>query len=145
MKLFLKVAIIGALVGFLVLIRMYEYRFFYDPFMFFFEESFRAGTQLDIPPSYYFNVFLRFLLNMIISLLILYVTFESKGMVKFAVIVYSSFFLVLFPLFIYLMQQIQPEDYLAAFYVRRFLVHPVLILILLPAFYYYKLKTAPQD
>lgn len=142
MRLILKVAVIGALVGILVLIRMYEYSFFYDPFMYFFEQSFKDGSQLNIPAEYYFNVFLRFIFNSLISLLILFITFESKGMVKFAVIVFLGFFIVLFPLFIYLMHHVQTEDYLAAFYVRRFLVHPVLILILLPAFYYYKLKTA---
>ena len=144
MRLVIKVAVIGALVGLLVLIRMYEYRFFYDPFMYFFEQSYRDGTQFEVPAEYYFNVFLRFMLNTLVSLIILYVTFESKGMIKFALIIYAGFFLVLFPLFIYLMMHVQPEDYLAAFYVRRFLVHPVLILILLPAFYYYKLKSRHQ-
>ena len=145
MRLIFKVALIGALVGLLVLIRMFEYRFFYDPFMYFFEQAFRDGTQLEIPGEYYFNVFLRFVLNTLISLLILFITFQSKGMVKFAVLIYVGFFTVLFPLFIYLMHHVQPEDYLAAFYVRRFLVHPVLILILLPAFYYYKLKNATNS
>lgn len=145
MKLAIKVAIVGALVGVLVLIRMYEYRFFYDPFMYFFEQSFQEGTQLQVPTEYYFNVFLRFLLNTIVSLVILYVTFESGAMIKFATIIYAAFFVVLFPLFIFLMHHVSPDDYLAAFYVRRFLVHPVLVLILLPAFYYYRLqKTAEK-
>lgn len=145
MRLAVKVAIIGALVGVLVLIRMYEYRFFYDPFMYFFEQSFQEGTQLKVPTEYYFNVFLRFILNTVVSLIILFVTFKSVAMIKFATLIYAGFFVVLFPLFIFLMHHVSPNDYLAAFYVRRFLVHPVLVLILLPAFYYYRLQRTAGD
>ena len=90
----------------------------------------------------FFNVFLRFLLNTIISLTILYVAFRNWSIIKFASLIFTAFFVVLFPLFVYLMQNVTPDDYLAAFYVRRFLAHPVLILILLPAFFYYRLQKA---
>ncbi|MGB7785869.1 MAG: exosortase F system-associated protein [Salinimicrobium sp.] len=138
MKPWLKISIILLLVGLLALVRMYEYSFFYDPFMYFFEVDFK--DELDIPAWMFFNVFLRFLVNTFISLLILYVAFRSKGIIKFAGIIYVGFFLVLFPLFIYLMSHIHTDNYLPAFYVRRFLAHPVLVLILLPAFYYYRLQ-----
>jgi exosortase F-associated protein len=142
MKLILKIGVIGVLVSLLVLVRLYEYRFFYDPFMYFFEQAFRATGDLNFPPHMFFNVFLRFLLNTVISLTILYVAFRSWSIIKFAGIIYTGFFIILFPLFIYLMQNVTPHDYLAAFYVRRFLAHPLLILILLPAFYYYRLQKA---
>ena len=138
----LKIMIILGLVGVLALIRLYEYRFFYDPFMYFFEQAFREGSTLDFSNQMFFNVFLRFFLNTLISLLILWVAFRSRGIIKFAALIYAGFFIILFPLFIYLMHIVSPDDYLAAFYVRRFLAHPLLILILLPAFYYYKLTTA---
>ncbi len=141
---FLKMGLIALLVCLLVLIRLYEYRFFYDPFMYFFEQAFRSTGDLHFPPRMFFNVFLRFLLNTVISLAILYVAFRSWGIIKFAGIIYALFFLVLFPVFFYLMQNVEPEEYLAAFYVRRFLAHPVLILILLPAFYYYRLQNGPE-
>lgn len=135
-----KLLIIGFLVILLAMIRMFEYQFFYDPFMHFFENAFRPHESLDFPPKMFFNVFLRFLLNTVISLLILLVAFRSWGIIKFASLIFISFFVVLFPLFIYLMQHVTPDDYLPAFYVRRFLAHPVLILILLPAFFYYRLQ-----
>ena len=135
-----KVAIISFLVGLLALIRMYEYQFFYDPFMYFFEQAYQSGTTLDIPNKLFLNVFFRFLLNTLISLFILWVAFKSKGIIKFAALIYAAFFIVLFPVFIYLMHHVEPNDYLAAFYVRRFLAHPLLILILLPAFFYYRLQ-----
>lgn len=139
MKIAGKITIILVLVAVLVFIRLYEYRFFYDPFMYFFEQAFQRGETLDFNTSMFLNLFLRFLLNTFISLAILWVAFENLGIIKFAGLIYACFLLVLFPLFIYLMNHIDPKDYLAAFYVRRFLAHPLLILLLLPAFYYYKL------
>ncbi|MFV8836786.1 exosortase F system-associated membrane protein [Salinimicrobium soli] len=140
MRGFRKIAIIGLLIGILALIRLYEYRFFYDPFMYFFEQKYQAGEGIDFPAYMFLNVFWRFLLNTIISLLILFVAFRSKSIIKFSALIYLGFFVVLFPVFIYLMNHVQPDEYLAAFYVRRFLAHPVLVLILLPAFYYYRLQ-----
>lgn len=144
MKLLMKLIIIGSLVGLLVLIRMVEYRFFYDPFMYFFSSG-SSAAEIPYPKMLFFNVFLRFLLNTLISLAILWVAFRKTAIIKFAALLYAVFFIVLFPFFIYLMHQVTLEDYLAAFYVRRFLVHPVLILLLLPAFYYYRLKSPSEE
>lgn len=138
-SLIIKLGIIALLVGLLVLIRMYEFQFFYDPFMHFFSYAFQSPGDLKYSLEMFFNIFLRYFLNSIFSLGILFVAFRSKGIVKFASLVYILFLLVLLPLFVLLMQSVTPDDYLAAFYVRRFLAHPVLILILLPAFYYYRL------
>ena len=144
MRIVFKILIILVLVGVLALIRLYEYSFFYDPFMYFFEQAFQRGEDLELTTGMFFNLFLRFLLNTFISLIILWVAFRSWGIIKFASLIFAGFFFVLFPLFIYLMQHVRPEDYLAAFYVRRFLAHPLLILILLPAFYYYSLSTGAK-
>ncbi|WP_029037797.1 exosortase F system-associated membrane protein [Salinimicrobium xinjiangense] len=140
MKAVTKIAIIIVLVGVLALVRLYEYRFFYDPFMYFFERAYQSGETINYSFGMFFNVFLRFLINTFLSLLILWVAFQNRGIIKFAALIYAGFFVVLFPLFVYLMHHVQPQDYLAAFYVRRFLAHPLLILILLPAFYYYRLS-----
>lgn len=136
---YLKMFLIGSLVAVLALIRMYEYQYFYDPFMYFFERAFQEQQEYHFSIRMFFNVFLRFLLNTMVSLTILYVAFKNWGIIKFGAVIYAIFFVVLFPLFVWLMQNVTPDDYLAAFYVRRFLAHPVLILILLPAFYYYRL------
>ena len=140
MKGVVKIIIILGLVGVLAMIRIYEYRYFYDPFMYFFERAYRSGETIDYTFEMFFNVFLRFSLNTIVSLLILWVAFRSWGIIKFSCLVFAAFFIILFPLFIYLMEHVQPQEYLAAFYVRRFLAHPLLVLILLPAFYYYRLS-----
>lgn len=145
MRAAIKILIILGLVGVLAMVRLYEYRFFYDPFMYFFERAYQSGETINYSFGMFFNVFLRFLVNTFISLLILWVAFQSRGIIKFAGIIYAGFFIVLFPLFVYLMHHVQPQDYLAAFYVRRFLAHPLLILILLPAFYYYRLQRSVPE
>lgn len=145
MRVAIKILIILVLVGVLALIRLYEYSFFYDPFMYFFEQAFQKGETLDFTSAMFLNLFLRFLLNTLVSLTILGIAFSNWGIIKFASLIYAGFFLVLFPLFIYLMHHVDPRDYLAAFYVRRFLAHPLLILILLPAFYYYRLTTGVKE
>ncbi|MCC8360920.1 exosortase F system-associated membrane protein [Salinimicrobium sediminilitoris] len=145
MKGVVKIIIILGLVGVLALIRVYEYKFFYDPFMYFFEQAYQSGETIDFSFEMFFNVFLRFSLNTLVSLLILWVAFQSWGIIKFSGVIYLTFFIVLFPFFVYLMHHVQPQDYLAAFYVRRFLAHPLLILILLPAFYYYRLQRSVAD
>jgi exosortase F-associated protein len=135
-----KIIIILGLVGVLAMIRLYEYRFFYDPFMYFFEKAYQSGDTIDYSCQMFFNVFLRFFLNTLVSLLILWVAFRSWGIIKFSALIYAAFLVVLFPIFVYLMHHVEPGQYLAAFYVRRFLAHPLLILILLPAFYYNRLS-----
>lgn len=144
MKKYWKIPVVGVLIFLLVLVRMYEYQIFYDPFMYFFAGANMTGSPLEYPPELFFNVILRFLINTAISLAILYIVFQSKSVLRFAAVLYGLFFLMLFPAFIFLIYQAEPDNYLAVFYVRRFLVHPVLLLILLPAFYYQQLNAKAE-
>lgn len=139
MKKFWKIPVLLVLLILLVLVRMLEETFFYDPFMHFFQGCMCEDPEV-FPGQWYFNVALRFLINTLISLAIIYVVFQSKAAVKFSALLYLILFVILFPLFIYLMEHVQKDDYLAVFYVRRFLVQPILILLLLPALYYQRLK-----
>lgn len=139
MNKYLKIASLLVLVLLLVLVRMYENALFYDPFMHFFQGCLEMEEQL-FPGHWYLNVALRYLVNTIVSLAIIYVVFEDKGAVKFSAFLYLILFLVLYPLFIYLMERVEREDYLFVFYVRRFLVQPLLILLLLPALYYQQFR-----
>ncbi len=134
-----KIPVIGLLIILLVLVRMFEYELFYDPFMLFYRHGYSSVPDA-YPASLFFNVSLRYVINALISLAILYVVFGSRSVLKFSALLYAGLFLLLFPVFIYLIHHMREDDFLAAFYVRRFLVHPLLILILLPAFYYQRLR-----
>lgn len=136
----LKIVIVIGLFVLLVLIRANE-AIFGDPFIYYFKYDYLVGEQ----PEYNFwglllSHSLRYDLNAIISLVILYVIFESEELIKFSLIIYVIGFLVLFPMYYLLIQYMDASNYQAAFYVRRFLIHPIFVLILIPAFYYNRLR-----
>ena len=140
-----RALLLVVLVGLLVAIRSFGHEFFYDPFMYFFEENYVDTRELDFPLSLHFNLLLRYLLNAVVSIGILYVALKDSEIVKFCSLLYLGFLLVLYPLFVYLMNHSGPGDYLPAFYVRRFLAHPLLVLLLLPAFLYQKIRERNQQ
>ncbi|MBT8296408.1 MAG: exosortase F system-associated protein [Gramella sp.] len=132
---------IGLLVLLLAGIRFFEEALFYDPLIEFFKSDYLLGI---IPPmdmaKLMMNLSLRFILNTILSLGIIYVSFRDINILKFSAILYGLLYIVATSAFIYLVLNIERDHYLALFYVRRFLIHPLFLLILLPAFYYYRLK-----
>ena len=138
MKLGWRIGFIAVLIGFLVLVRQYEQQFFYDPMMAFFNKEYGAGEE--IPLQWLLNLVLRFLINSIVSLGILYLFFQKLSVVKFSALLFFLLFAVLFPAFVILVREVTSDNYLSVFYVRRFLIHPVLLLLLIPAFFYQKMK-----
>ena len=132
---------IGLLVIMLAAIRLFEEQLFYDPLIHFFRSDYLTGKIPEIKFGLLLgNLGLRYLVNTLISLVIIYLAFRDKQIMKFAGLLYGILFVICFTLFVFLMINIENEHYLALFYVRRFLIHPLFILILLPAFYYYRLR-----
>lgn len=132
---------ISFLVGLLVLVRFFEDSLFYDPLIHFFERDYLYGNVPEIEMSrLLFFLIIRYTLNTLISLLIIYVAFLDLEIVKFASILYALLFLMGGGIFTVMLFNLDYLDYMALFYVRRFLIHPLFVLILLPAFYYYRLK-----
>lgn len=125
----------------LVLIRAFEDLLFYDPYLTFFENDY---LYIDSPrrevAKLVLNTSLRFLLNTLLSLGILFVIFKDKSIIKFSVIVYSLAYLLLLIPFLYFVINPKQEDYYLFFNIRRFLIQPIGLILLLPAFYYYKLN-----
>ncbi|MCM4161015.1 exosortase F system-associated protein [Antarcticibacterium flavum] len=135
-----RVAGISLLVGLLVLIRYFEHKLFYDPLIhFFYSDYLNGGVPNFETTRLLLNVVFRYFLNSLISLGIIYIAFFDRNILKFSVLLYSLLFFLCFPVFMFLVFTIENENFLALFYVRRFLIHPVFIIILLPAFYYYRL------
>ncbi|QYA25301.1 exosortase F system-associated protein [Gramella sp. MT6] len=136
-----RIVEIGLLVLLLAAIRFFEQELFYDPLI----QFFKSDYLLDIIPpmdmaKLMFNLTLRFWLNTIISLAIIYISFRDLNILKFSAVLYAILYVLATIVFIFLVLNIEREHYLALFYVRRFLIHPLFLLILLPAFYYYRLK-----
>ncbi len=127
------------LLGLLVSIRAFEDDWFYDPFINYFKEEFshlKYPNYNEIP--LFLNWIFRYLLNSIFSLAIIYVIFQEVRMVKF-----SAFLLTLFLIFLLLgmfilLHYFDEEKKMILFYVRRFLIQPLFLLLFIPAFYYQK-------
>src|SRR5690606_9671056 len=127
------------LVGLLVLIRVFEEQLFYDPYLAFFKNDY---LYIDSPRQEVFKLAafttLRYVLNTVISLGILFVLFKDLSIIKFLVLVYALLYVVFMSLFLYFVIQPKQEDYYLFFNVRRFLIQPLIALLLIPAFYYHK-------
>ena len=136
-----KYILLFVLFGMLVLIRVFENELFYDPYLTFFQNDY---LYIDSPRREIFKLSaftsLRYWLNTVISLGILYVVFKDKSMVKFSIIIYIVSFVVLILIYLYFVVNPKQEHYYLFFNMRRFLIQPIILLVLLPAFYYYKLK-----
>ena len=122
-------------------IRFFENDPFYDPYLQFFKSDY---LYIDSPrrETFKLSMFtsLRYVMNALISLFVLYLVFRDKGILKFSTILYVISYLILMALFLYFVINPRQEDYYLFFNIRRFLIQPLILLILLPAFYYDKIK-----
>jgi len=138
-----KTTIFGVimLVSLLVLIRAFEGQLFYDPFLIYFEGDY---INLPLPEFDNFKLFLglsfRFLLNSTLSLGILYFLFKDKGMIAFSSILYLFLFVILMVAFFCMLHFFKNQENLLLFYVRRFLIQPLFLILFVPAFYYQKMR-----
>ena len=130
-------AIIGILVIALLLIRMFEKELFYDPFL----DFFHGDTQNKIIPEFntiklFLGLLYRYFMNSMFTVLIVYFLFKDISIVKLTSFLLSLFFVVLIVIFFSLLHFSQSSDYLFVFYVRRFLIQPLFLILFVPAFYY---------
>ena len=125
----------------LVAIRGFEDVLFYDPYLTFFENDYLYidSPRREVAKLVLFTTF-RFFLNTIASIGILFLFFNDKTIIKFSVLLYTLAYLVLLIPFLYFVINPKQEDYYLFFNVRRFLIQPILLILLLPAFYYHRLK-----
>ena len=126
----LDIAIIGILVIALLLIRMFEKELFYDPFL----DFFHGDTQNKIIPEFntiklFLGLLHRYFMNSIFTVLIVYFLFKDISIVKLTSFLLSLFFVVLIVIFFSLLHFSQSSDYLFVFYVRRFLIQPLFLIL----------------
>ena len=126
----------AGLIFLLALVRVFESEF-YDPFLEYFKADY---LKLPFPDYHGFQLFgsmlLRYSLNTLFSLGIIYVLFKDKMLVKFAAFLYLFFFIVLIIVFFSILSFSDESDTFILFYVRRFLIQPLFLLLFVPAFYY---------
>lgn len=135
----LRIAVVIVLVLLLACVRAFENILFYDPFLTYFKTD---NTNLPFPE--FDNLKLaaglgfRYFLNTILSLGIIYVAFKDFELIKFATVLYILLFIVLMLLFFGVLHFSNHENHFLLFYIRRFLIQPLFVILFLPAFFYQK-------
>lgn len=124
---------ISGLIG----VRVAEEYLFYDPFLLYFKES---SIRMPFPDFNWSHLVLnhiyRFLLNLIFSSAVMYALFSNRQWMFQAVFLMLIIFAVTFSLYLYSLHIEFRLGELFSFYMRRFVIHPVSLLILVSIFYY---------
>ncbi len=119
------------------LIRVFESKIFYDPFTAYYKTNyFEKETPNYELLAIITNTFVRYLINSIISIFILFIAFRKKEIIRFSILFYSILFIILISIYTITLLNFSDDLKQVFFYIRRFLIQPIFILILLPAFYY---------
>jgi len=134
-----KIVFVLFLVFVLVAIRAFESSLFYDPFIAYFKSEYLKKAYQDYNGFLLFlNYFFRYLLNSIISLFIIYVLFKDVVMIKFTSVLLVFFLIVLLVLLYLDLVFLGETQKMLLFYIRRFLIQPIFLLLFVPAFYFQK-------
>ena len=83
----------------------------------------------------------RFLINTFLSFLVIYIAFKEMKFIKVSFIIYGVVFLITITALVVVINIYEPRFAMLLFYIRRFLIQPFLLLLVLPAFYYHKKLT----
>lgn len=123
----------------LVAVRIFEDRLFYDPFL----EYFHAvGMQAEFPKvewiSLILNYLFRFSLNLMLSAIVVHFIFNNKKWTFQAIVLMLIVFAITFPIYLYCISTNFDVGYLFSFYMRRFVIQPLILLLIIPLFYYRK-------
>ncbi|PXY45318.1 exosortase F system-associated membrane protein [Flavobacterium hydrophilum] len=131
-----KIIIAILIVLCLGIVRALENQLFYDPFQVYFESDFK---ELLFPHVDHFKLFtgllFRYVLNTVLSLILIYALFRDIEILKFSAFLYVFFLVVLFGMFFIILECFPNANWLL-FYVRRFIIQPIFLLLFVPAFYY---------
>lgn len=130
----------------LAMVRLFESEIFYDPLLQYFKGSYQQESVPEMNFQLLFlNIAFRYLLNTILSLALLYVIFNDKQMLKFTAVLYLIFFVVLISILLFALSNEDPDKMLV-FYIRRFLIQPIFILLFIPGFLFQEyVSRKPED
>lgn len=139
LKKIITVFLIGLCVSALAFVRFFEETLFYDPFLGYFKNDY---LNLSFPEfntvKLFFSLLLRYVLNTSLSLIIIYLLFRDVSLIKFAFVLYLILFFMLTGLFYGIIFFFDEKSNFLLFYVRRFIVQPLFLLLFVPAFYFQK-------
>lgn len=123
----------------LISVRILEDRIFYDPFLSYFHE---ANKNLPFPDFEWGKLILgyifRFILNLLFSCIVIHFWFRNKQWTIQGAVLITIIFAITFPIYLYCIYDRFEIGYLFSFYMRRFVIQPLTLLLIIPMFYYRK-------
>lgn len=132
---FLVIAGVLGLIG----VRLLEDRLFYDPFLDYFHEAIK---NIKFPEFVWGKLIIghlfRFILNLFFSCLIIQFLFKNKQWTLQGALLITIIFIITFPIYLYCIYDRFDIGYLFSFYMRRFVIQPLILLLIVPMFYYRK-------
>lgn len=138
----LVIAGIRGLIG----VRMLEEKIFYDPFLNYFHE---ANKNIEFPQFEWGKLIIshlfRFMLNLLFSCLIIQCLFKKRNWTVQGALLMMMIFVITFPIYLYCIDDRFDIGYLFSFYMRRFVIQPLVLLLIVPVFYYRKQLEAGKD
>ena len=128
----------------LVLVYIFQLQLFYDPF----QNITYTGTEPVVPEYnklyYVLSKVLRYILNDGFGLMIIWGLFGDKKYLRFAVLIFLFGLLLLLPIYLILSINFYASSFTFLTHLHRLVLNPVLMMLLIPAFYYQK-SLAPKE
>lgn len=138
MKVLNWLIVISGVLG-LIGVRMAEDKIFYDPFLEYFHFANKDAQFPDFEwCKLILNYLFRFFLNLVLSAFIVHFIFKNKQWTVQAVVLMLIVFAITFPLYLYAVSTKFEIGSLFSFYMRRFVIQPLILLLIIPLFYYRK-------
>ncbi|GEN73264.1 exosortase F system-associated membrane protein [Chryseobacterium lathyri] len=138
MKILNWLLVIAGICG-LISVRMLEDKIFYDPFLEYFHEAIKniAFPRFEWGKLIAGHLF-RFMLNLAFSCLIIQCLFKNRQWTAQGALLITIIFVITFPIYLYCIHDKFEIGYLFSFYMRRFVIQPLALLLIIPMFYYRK-------
>ncbi len=120
----------------LIAVRLFEREWFPEAF----QDFFSSGRYLteDLPslhPSDYFSVIFRYAVNSVFSIVLLYIWFPDRPLIRFIIKIYLYSGIILFVFLGLVVYFYHPGRYTALFYIRRFMIQPLWLFVLFPVLF----------
>lgn len=123
----------------LMSVRILEDQLFYDPLLAYFHD---ANESMKLPQVEWtkliFGHLFRFVLNLIFSCIIIHFIFKNKQWTQQGALLILIVFAITFPIYLFCINNNFEIGYLFSFYMRRFVIQPLILLLIVPIFYYRK-------
>ncbi|UZT96613.1 exosortase F system-associated protein [Chryseobacterium fluminis] len=130
----------------LIGVRAFEGSLFYDPFLDYFHE---VDKNLPFPFFEWGKLILgylfRFGLNLFFSCVIIHFIFKNRQWTMQGAILMMIIFVITFPIYLYCIADRFEIGYLFSFYMRRFVIQPLILLLIIPMFYYRRQVDTSKD